>query len=65
MSGGEHNGKIKLFDTVYYGAYYGLLWVLHNFITEITVLLQGNLFTLEKLSQLGPKTPTFGENRPN
>ncbi len=61
---GEHYGKIKLFITVYYGVYYGLLRILRTFITEITVLLQGNLFTLEKLSQIRPKTPTFVENRP-
>ncbi len=49
---------------VYYGVYYGLFRILRTFIMEITVLLQGNLFTLERLSQIRPKTPTFVENRP-
>ncbi len=56
---GKHYGKIKLFITVYYGVYYGLLQILRAFITEITVFLQGNLFTLEKRSQIRPKTPYF------
>ncbi len=52
--------------------YYRLLLCLLRFITditefyygEITVLLQGNLFTLERLSQIRPITPTFEENHP-
>jgi hypothetical protein len=40
---------------------YGLLRILRTFIMEITVLLQGNLFTLKRLSQIGPKTLLLGE----
>ncbi len=54
-------GEIKLLITVYYSVYCSLL---QNFITEITVLLQGNLFTLKRLSQIGPENPSFGGNRP-
>ena len=43
QGGGNITVKKNLFITVYYGVYYGLLRILRTFITEITVLLQGNL----------------------
>jgi hypothetical protein len=62
-AGGEQYRKINLFITVYYGVYYGLLRILRNFIMEITVPLQGNLFNLKRLSQIRPENPTFGGNQ--
>ncbi len=59
-SPGETLQKNELF---YYGVYYGLLRILQTFITEIMVLLQGNLFTLKRLSQIEPENPTIRENR--
>jgi hypothetical protein len=47
--------------------YYGLLRILQTFITEITVLLQGYLFNLKRLSQNRARKPYFwgeiGQNR--
>ncbi len=63
--GGGDIMERQIFITVYYSVYLGLLWILRTFNTEITVLLQRNLFTLKILSQIRPENPTVGENRPN
>ncbi len=53
-------GGLREKNAVYYGVYYGLLRILRTFIKEIMVLLQVNWIILKRLSQIGPKDPTFG-----
>ncbi len=50
---GKYYGKIELCITVYYGVYYSLLRILQSVTPEIAVPLQGNWFTLRRLSQIG------------
>jgi hypothetical protein len=49
---------------VYYGAYYGLLRKLRFFYYENYGAFTRDLFTLNILSQIGPESPTFGDNLP-